>query len=132
MSSSSFSNIPKQQQQQKTPVYQANYNRNQDIQQVRLAIHAHSKRSAQGYIIDQFTNNTNHNAGGGGGGAAGRAGHNQVKSHSTTQTQTHLNNNSEGRGQCTGKEKRDKSVQANNRETSNSARNSHTSKGAGE
>lgn len=116
-------------------MYQASYNRNQDIQQVRLAIHAHSKRSAQGYIIDQFTNNhnnNNHSATGG-----GRAGHGQYKSHSTTHTQTHLNNHEGGRGgnYNNGKERdkdkrQDKSVQAASHEIG--TRSGHITNGAGE
>lgn len=109
--------LQQQQQQQKTQTYQANYNRNQDIQQIRLAIHAHSKRSAQGYIIDQFTNN---NAAAAATGRGGGVGHIQLKSHITTQTQTHLhnnNNNNNGGVGNYGKEKRDKSVQANNQES---------------
>ena len=77
---------------------------------MRLAIHAHSKRSAQGYIIDQFTNNHERDAG-------ATRGRGNLKSHSTTHTQTQVNNNEGGRAKAAaeiGKEKRDKSVQANN------------------
>lgn len=106
---------------------------------MRLAIHAHSKRSAQGYIIDQFTNNNHqHHHQNAGNVERGRAGHNQFKSHSTTQTQTHLHNNNgnahnEGRGgtAIAGKEKRDKGIQAAaSNETA--TRVSHTTNGAGE
>lgn len=117
------------QQQQKTPAYQATYNRNQDIQQVRQAIHAHSKRSAQGYIIDQFTNNNQSHNNHINNALKGRAGggYNLNKSQSTTHTQT---NNHDGRVNLQ-KGKRDKSVQANQDTSSTNKISSYTSQAAG-
>ena len=81
---------------QNKPQCQPNsYNRNQDIHQVRLAIHAHSRRAAQGYVVDQYAN-TNHS---------------NNKSHST-QTH-HLNYEQPTKPNFPHYEKRDKSVQAN-------------------